>query len=111
MLKVDGNRITVTRGDTLSLEITLTNPDGTPYEYESGDTIRFAISEGYESDINYHLIYEQSFSAETLTFSMPAEETKKLRYKTYNYDIELTHADGSVDTVISSQISVIGEVA
>ena len=112
MLKVDNNRITITKGDTLVVEVELTETDGSPYEYTEGDTIRFAISEGYEGELNYHLIYEDTFSAETLTFTMPASETKKLRYKTYNYDIELTRINGGVvETVISSQISVIGEVA
>ena len=111
MLRVDNNRITITKGDTMSLELELTEADGTPYTYVEGDVIRFAISEAYEGDINYHLIYESSFAADSLYLVMSAEETKKLRYKTYNYDIELTRAVGTVDTVISSQISVTGEVA
>lgn len=111
MRKVDNDRITLTRGDTLPIDLTLCYRDGSEYVYESGDTIRFAISEGYESELNYHLIYEQEFSAETLSFVMPAEETKKLRYKTYNYDIQLTLANGYVDTVVSSQLTVNGEVA
>lgn len=111
MRKVDNNRITLTRGDTLAVEVELTEADGAPYEYTEGDKIRFAISEGYDSELNYHLIYEDEFSAETLIFTMPASETKKLRYKTYNYDVELTRANGAVETVISSQITVTGEVA
>jgi hemolysin activation/secretion protein len=111
MLKIDNNnKITLTRGDTLTLKLTLSNADGTEYVPESGDSLRFAISEGYENGDYYALKYEQSISVDTLSFTMLASETKKLEYKVYNYDIELTHADGTVDTVISSQIKIIGEV-
>ncbi len=110
MLKIDNNKITLTRGDTLTLKLTLTNTDGTEYAPESGDSLRFAISEGYEDSAYYALKYEQVIPIDTLSFTMLASETKKLEYKEYNYDIELTHADETVDTIISSQIKIIGEV-
>lgn len=110
MLKIDGYKITLTRGDTLTLSLTLTNADGTEYTPEEGDSLRFAISEGYEDAPYYTLKYEQAIPTDTLSFTMLASETKKLDYREYNYDIELTHADGCVDTVISSQIRITGEV-
>lgn len=110
MRKVDNNRITITKGDTLTAKLNLTYEDGSEYVYTSGDAIRFAISESYEDESDYHLIYDQMFNAEEMTFTMPAEDTEKLRYKTYNYDIRLVFADGTVDTVVSSQITVVGEV-
>lgn len=111
MLKIDGNnKITLTRGDTLTLTLTLTNADGTVYEPENGDSLRFAISKGYEGGVVYELIYEQNIPTDSLTFTMLAAETKKLEYTEYNYDIELTHADGCVDTVISSTLKIVGEV-
>lgn len=110
MLKIDNNKITLTRGDTLTLELTLTNADGTAYEAESGDSLRFAISSDYNGGKQYVLKHEQNIPTDTLSFTMLASDTKKLDYKTYNYDIELTHADGSVDTVISSTITITGEV-
>lgn len=112
MRKVDNNRITLTKGDTLSFKVNLKyKSDGSDYVYKDGDSIRFAISEGYVDDLNYHLIYEQSFPADTLTLTMPSSETEALRCKTYNYDIQLTLADGTVDTVISSQLDITGEVS
>lgn len=111
MLKIDtNNRITLTRGDTLTLSLTLTNADGTAYEPEEGDALRFAISEGYEDGPYYNLKHEQTIPTDTLSFTMLASKTKELEYKEYNYDIELTHADGVVDTIISSQIKITGEV-
>ena len=47
---------------------------------------------------------------DTLTFTLSPEETKKLVYPEYVYDVELTHADGSVDTFISGILTPMGEV-
>ena len=33
-----------------------------------------------------------------------------LDYGTYNYDIEITHDDGTVDTFISAKLTITGEV-
>lgn len=110
MLRINNNDITLTRGDTLTLTVTLTNMDGEPYEPESGDSIRFAVSTGYFGDSNYALHFEQSIPADSMTFTMPATETGNLEYKEYNYDIEITHSDGCIDTVISGKLTITGEV-
>ena len=111
MLKIDGNnKITLTRGDTLTLTLELTSTDGNPYEPEEGDSLRFAISTGYLGGPAYELKYEMAIPMDTLTFTMLASKTKELDYKEYNYDIELTHQDGVVDTIISSTIKITGEV-
>ncbi len=111
MLSVgNNNKITLTRGDTLTLELTLTDSNGDQYVPDEGDSLRFAISEGYEGGQYYRLKYEQDISTEDMAFTMPASETKKLEYKEYNYDIELTRSDGTVDTMISSQLKITGEV-
>ena len=36
-------------------------------------------------------------------------DPEKLGYETYNYDCEVTHADGVVDTYISGKITITGE--
>ena len=46
---------------------------------------------------------------ETWITTIAASETKKLGYETYNYDCEVTHADGTVDTYISGKITITGE--
>lgn len=111
MLRIDSNQnITLTRGDTLTIELTLTDISGEPYSPEEGDSIRFAVSTGYLGQDYYKLHFETSIPTETLTFTMPAAETSKLDYSEYNYDIELTHTDGCVDTVISGKLIIVGEV-
>lgn len=110
MLSISGTNIKLTKGDTLTLNLALTDQQGEAYEPEQGDAIRFAVSTGYLGEHYYELHYEQNVPTDTLTFTMPASETAKLAYKEYNYDIELTHNDGCIDTVISGKLKITGEV-
>lgn len=110
MLSISGNNITLTKGDTLTLELALTDANGEAYAPEQGDSIRFAVSTGYLGESYYELHYEQNVPTDTLTFTMPASKTAELAYKEYNYDIELTHNDGCIDTVISGKLKIMGEV-
>ena len=120
MLKIDGNQnITLTRGDTLTLTVTLlhevdpvppaTEPTIEPYVPVAGDVIRFAVSKGYKSEPGYELKFEKVIPNDTLTFTCSSTETS-LEYRDYNYDVEITHADGSVDTFISAKLTITGEV-
>ena len=120
MLTIDGNNnITLTRGDTLTLTVTLlhevdpvppaTEPTIEPYVPEQGDVIRFALSKGYETDFGYELLITEVIPNDTLTFTLSPTQTA-LEYKTYNYDIQITHSDGCVDTFISSKLTITGEV-
>ena len=113
MLNIDGNNnITLTRGDTLTLTVGLfKDVDGTaePYTPEEGDTIRFAVSKGYKGAAGYELILSKDIPHDTLTFTCSSQETT-LPYRAYNYDVEITHSDGCVDTFISAKLTITGEV-
>ena len=108
MLKIDGHRITLTRGDTLTLTLTLkkNNQTYTPVE---GDVIQFALAQGYVTDPAYSLKKELTIPNDTLTFTLTSADTA-LEYRDYNYDIQITHSDGTVDTFISSTLTITGEV-
>ena len=120
MLKIDGNNnITLTRGDTLTLTVTLlhevdpvppaTEPTIEPYTPVEGDVIRFAVSKGYQGEPGYELKFSKVIPHDTLTFTATSTETA-LEYRTFNYDVEITHTDGCVDTFISGKLTIVGEV-
>ena len=108
MLKIDGNKITLTRGDTLTLTLALKKGTQT-YTPEPTDVIRFALSKGYKGEPAYELKLSKTIPNDTLTFTLSSAETA-LDYREYNYDIEITHDDGCVDTFISSTLTIVGEV-
>lgn len=110
MLTVDDNQnISITRGDTLTL---LVEPykDGELYIPQEGDTLRFAVSIGYVGRKGYKLIETIDIPTDTMTFTMTSEQTQDLIFSQYNYDVELTYADGTVDTFISAKLNVLKEV-
>lgn len=109
MLNIDGNNnITLTRGDTLTLTVGLTK-DGETYTPVEGDVIRFALSKGYLGEPGYEFKLDKVIPNDTLTFTLTGTETA-LDYRSYNYDIQVTHEDGCVDTFISAKLTITGEV-
>lgn len=120
MLKIDKQQnITLTRGDTLTLTVSLyhevppvppaTEPTVEPYTPEADDTIRIACSHERVGDVAYELKWSATIPHDTMTVTIPAATTAQMEYKTYFYDIEITHGDGSVDTVIFSTLTITGE--
>ena len=119
MLKIDeNNNITLTRGDTLTMTVQLlhevdpvppaTEPTIEPYEPVEGDSIRFAVSKEYKGQPGYELKISKEIPLDTLTFTCSSTETT-MDYRDYNYDVEITHADGTVDTFISATLTITGE--
>lgn len=118
MLKIDDNmNIELTRGDTLTLTVALfrevppvppaTQPSLVPYVPDENDELRFAVSKGYKGDTDYELQFKAEIPHD-LTFTVGPEKTT-LDYYTYNYDVEITFEDGTVDTVISGSLKITGE--
>lgn len=111
MLKISDNAITLTKGDSMTLAVSLMNKDKkVPYVPVAGDTVRFAVSIGYKGEADYELIFTTPIPNDTLLFTVSATETEALEYRTYNYDVEITHENGLVDTFISSTLTITGEV-
>lgn len=119
MLTIDAeNNITLTREDTLTLTVKptqevdpvppATEPTIEPYEPVEGDTIRFAVSKEYKGQPGYELMIAKDIPLDTLTFTCSSTETA-LDYRDYNYDVEITHEDGTVDTFISATLTITGE--
>lgn len=94
---VSGTTITLTRGDTFSALITITDSDSNPYIPVSGDTVRFAMKSTY-GDAEPLLM--KDIPIDTLKLVIEPEDTKSLKFGAYVYDIQLTKVTGEVDTFI-----------
>lgn len=99
MVDISGSKITITKGDTLDATLEIFTGDGTPYEVQEGDLIRFALKRKYS--LRKPLI-KKEIPTDTMRLVLESHETKKLRaaWAPYVYDIQLTTADGFVDTFI-----------
>lgn len=105
MHKIYGNNITLTRGDTLIVKIELTK-NGEPYTPADGDLIRFALKHNKLKQDGSDFTDTQPLANitipnDTLLLEITPGTTKTLAFGNYVYDIEITFADGRVDTFIA----------
>ena len=92
---IKGKRIMLTRGDTFPCTVGITNPDGTPYEMQSGDTARFMLSEQAGGPV----LITKTLSGGA--FQLDPSDTNQLDFGTYFFDVQMTFANGTVDTFIA----------
>lgn len=106
--KVRNNTIYLTRGDTFKAHLTITYPDGSIYTPVEGDSIRFALKETIDDE--ECLIY-RAIPIDTMLLVLYPTDTQTLEFGTYVYDIQLTKANGDVDTFITaSKFKITAEV-
>ena len=107
MIKISKNRIFMTRGDTLIAKVSVTTSNGEEYTPMPGDSIRFALkhpnfnSSGSDYEDTTPIFIKQ-IPIDTLELKIDPTDTKSLGFGNYVYDIELTYANGDVDTFITS---------
>lgn len=114
MFDIDGSTISLTRGDTFEAEVGMTMEDE-PYVPEVGDNIRFALKRKlFSSDLGEYIdpvpLIVKPIPLDSLLLVLEPEDTKELRFGTYAYDIEITFADGFVDTFIKGDFEITPEV-
>ena len=105
---VSGTTITLTRGDTFMALITITDSENNPYMPVEGDSIRFAMKATYADE---EPLMIKDIPIDTMKLILEPEDTKKLAFGKYVYDIQLTKATGEVDTFITkAKINLTEEV-
>lgn len=98
MYEIKGKTIIMTRGDTARIVVTITDQEGNPYEPSRNDTIRFAVKKNYSDDEPLFII---PVPINTLVLVIQPSDTKSLPFGDYVYDVQLTRANGDVDTFIN----------
>lgn len=112
MVKVEGNAITLTRGDTLVRSVVIHDTNGNVYTPKEGDQVRFALKSDFK-DTKPLLLKE--IPIDTMVLRLESSETKRFdQPKRYVYDIQITIDDGTeegfVSTFISSTLTTVEEV-
>lgn len=101
----DDGTIEMIRGDTAEFDITITTEvDGQviPYELQEGDILTFTVKKSTKvADV---LI--QKFGDH---ITIEPEDTEELKYGGYKYDVQLTFANGKVDTIIPPNNFILNE--
>lgn len=100
--RIDGRSIYLTRGDTFRAPVVAILPDSPednpePYIPMEGDTVRFALKRTYE---DLKPLFVKEIPIDTMVLQIDPEDTKELPFGKYVFDIQLTLADGTIDTFI-----------
>lgn len=108
MLRIAGDDITLTRGDSLQIQLVLTK-GGEAYTPENGDVIEFHASNVFKDQPGYVLIINKVLDNSTLILELDPSDTSNVALSRMNYEFELTYADGSVDTFQQGFFYLTGE--
>ena len=105
--RIEGTTIYLTRGDTFAATVEIKNADGSAYEVQNGDVIKFALKSAKMRASNTEFADVQPLILKTipnatLRLEIAPNDTKKLPFAAYKYDIEITKAGGVVDTFINN---------
>lgn len=98
MLSSQGTNITITRGDSAYITISITDSKGNPYTPGPNDKIRAQVRQDPTST---KVLFESEIPYDTLVWHIKPEDTAQAQMgKTYVYDMEIETAEGDVFTFI-----------
>lgn len=110
-MKIQGTNISMTRGDSEAIKVTVNDALGNNIPLVAGDTIYFTVR---EHTLNPTKIIEKiitEFDDGEALITINPQDTNDLRFISYVYDIQLTKENGTVKTIIPpSQLLITGEV-
>lgn len=105
MLQIsDSGSIRLTKADSVTLDITLTDSSGTAYALQEGDTVTMHISNG-EDDYD---ISADSYNANVAQVVLDSEFTAQLS-GAYTYDVVIVFATEEQYTLINPSSLVVTE--
>lgn len=108
MYKINGEDITMTRGDTVKIKIKMVDGAGLIYTPVEGDVIRFAAKKKY-NDAECTILKDIPY--DTMELVLNPEDTSNLNQPcSLVYDIELTYNNGDVDTFLKGKLNITEEV-
>jgi len=98
-----GPTIEITRGDSASFSIELTDFFDEPYELQEGDVVTFTVKKNTKTT-------EKVFQKTGLNINILPTDTEKQKYGTYRYDVQFSNeSSDTVDTVLGPAEFIISE--
>ena len=107
MYIISGTAIKLTRGDSFYAEVGIKNASGTAYVLQEGDKVRFYLKRNVMTPAQAEYadkrpLVTKTIPNDTLILHIEPDDTKNLAFGEYVYDLELTYANGDVDTFINN---------
>ena len=108
-MKISGSDISMVRGDSETIVVSVNNEDGSLRPLEEGDTIYFTVKKDAHTKEKALQKVITDFVDGTALIKIEPEDTRNLMYRPYVYDIQLTEADGTVTTIIKKSTFRVSE--
>ena len=103
-MKVDGNNLSMIRGDSESITITFTNENDEQIPLVSGDKIYFTVKTS--TTVKEKLIQKliTAFQDGDAIIEIDPDDTKDLAYRAYVYDVQWVDRNDKKTTVIEPAV-------
>lgn len=102
----DDNTIRITRGDSLTVNVTLVDQDGFPYEPVEGDEVLFTVKKSAKAS---EILIQKNIDINTLVLDIVEADTQDLAFGNYVYEIECITTTNDHYTVIKNAPFIITE--
>lgn len=102
----DTNAICITRGDSLTINVTLTDNEGYIYDPVEGDVVWFTVKKSASAE---DTLIRKQIDIGTLTLEIVESDTKNLAFGKYVYEVEVILTTGDHYTVIKNAPFIIME--
>ena len=133
MFKIDGSKITLTRGDDAVIELSVFTPDNKPYQVQEGEKARFTVrknstppliekdcafatytskdgedenTEGNESKTSFG----ETESKTSFEIRINSIDTKFMECAQYLYDVQFCDLKNNLSTICSGKLELTYEV-
>ena len=105
MFRIVSNNISIIRGDSATITLSVTDAEENPYTIKSTDSITMMVRKTPTSKV----VLTKTFTDAVL--NIDPVDTSSLACGSYVYDVQLVHQDGWTDTIIPvHQFNVLPEV-
>lgn len=104
--KDESNTIRITRGDSLTIGVTLTDDEGFNYKPVAGDKGYFRVK---KSALAEDVLIEKEIDLDNVTINLVESDTKNLAFGNYRYEVEIITVDNNHYTVIKNALFIIEE--
>lgn len=101
MITIDNDTITLTRGDTETLEVTVLDAEGNPYELQEGEYVELVVKQSADSG---SVLIRKTTTDGTIKFAR--SDTWELPKGKYPYNIRVEDGTSAFHTIIEGKFVV-----
>ena len=106
-MKVYGTNLSIVRGDSGSITISLSDNDDVKIPLVNGDMVYFTVKLNTGTDIKLIQKVITVFSDGNAIIDIEPGDTATLAYKSYKYDIQVVNLAGKVTTIVPPSLFIV----